>query len=206
MHKSDKLIYFYSTRNKGNHLGVYGANDNLEDALTNGKIKRKSQNVVALPSFTIMKGRPWRKLSLISSSVLICGEGYDIRFKGYEYKQESSLDSTSVSPPTLPSMAPRKRWKLFIHAFHKGITILCQSRPCDWKRRPQRHIGLCCQGAGGRASVGKQATTWTWVFYQDMSFKGNKWRNRVNTQVRVNFGFLLNQWRGKFCQEKCHSI
>ena len=109
-------------------------------------------------------------------------------------------------PPTPPSVAPRKRWRS-CSSMPSTKASLFFANP--WARLEKeglkRYTGLCCQGAGGERN-GKQATAWTWVFYQDMSFEGNKWRNRVNGQVRVNLVSLLNQWRGKFCQEKCHSI
>lgn len=60
-------------------------------------------------------------------------------------------------PPSIHG-SKEKMEKLFIHAFHKGITILCQSLGQAGKEGLKRHIGLCCQGAGGESN-GKQATT-----------------------------------------------
>ena len=105
-------------------------------------------------------------------------------------------------PPVPPSVAPRKR--------RRSCSSMPSTKASLFFADPQARLekeGLKgIQVSALKALVErdrKHATTWTRLFYQDMSFEGNKWRNRMNRQVRVNLVSPVKQWRGKFCQ-KCH--
>ena len=149
--------------------------------------------------------RPWReKLSLISSKcAYLMGEGY-VHFKGTSgYEAGVIVDTTSVSLLSLHLWLQGKEGEA-VHPrlqqrHHYSLPI---PRP-GWKKKASKGIQVSALKALVERDR-KHATTWTRLFYQDMSFEGNKWRNRVNGQVRVNLVSPVKQWRGKFCQ-KCHS-
>lgn len=147
-----------------------------------------------------------REALLFPPSVLIGREGYVCFPRGpVVWSRSHHRFHTVSSHPSIHGSKERWRSCSSMPSNVKGITILCQSLGQAGKRRPQKAYRSLLSRCWWRKQW-KQANYLNTGILSGHVLWRAQGRNRGEHSGQSEFGFSSKSVRGKFCQEKCHSI